>query len=70
MLNIYISLIEGKGLKNEQKLKISFQLLDAVDFMHQNNLIHRDIKTSNILLDENMNLILADFSLAKELCLL
>lgn len=58
-------IINGKGLKNEQKLKISFQLLDAVDFMHQNNLIHRDIKSSNILLDEDMNLILADFSLAK-----
>lgn len=40
------------------------QLLQAVDHCHQNNLMHRDVKPANILLDEYLNLKLTDFGLA------
>ena len=43
------------------------QLLQALQFMHEHKNVHRDIKSSNILLDSHYNLKLADFGLARSL---
>lgn len=41
------------------------QLLDALDYCHLNNVVHRDIKGKNILIDTKGTLKLADFGSAK-----
>lgn len=41
------------------------QLLLQLDALQRIGVQHRDIKTSNILLDESLNLVLVDFSLSK-----
>ena len=46
------------------KWKIFNQLLDALHYLHNNNLIHRDLKPSNIFLDSKDNVKLGDFGLA------
>ncbi len=43
------------------------QLLDVLDFMHRRGYVHRDIKSSNILVDEWGRVKLADFGLARNL---
>lgn len=43
------------------------QLLQALRFMHENKYVHRDIKSSNILVDSHYRLKLADFGLARSL---
>jgi serine/threonine protein kinase len=57
--------IEDELLKNKQKVKIAHGLLSAIDFLHVNNVIHRDVKTDNVLLDDDMKAVLCDFSLTK-----
>lgn len=43
------------------------QIASGLDFAHRNDVIHRDIKPGNILLDEDGNAYLADFGIAKDL---
>eukprot|EP00933_Yihiella_yeosuensis_P061922 TRINITY_DN64796_c0_g1_i1.p1 TRINITY_DN64796_c0_g1~~TRINITY_DN64796_c0_g1_i1.p1 ORF type:complete len:319 (+),score=72.03 TRINITY_DN64796_c0_g1_i1:69-1025(+) len=43
----------------------SYQLVNGVEFCHQNRIIHRDIKPQNLLIDNRLRLKLADFGLAR-----
>lgn len=41
------------------------QLLETVNEIHKENIVHLDIKSCNILVDKEDNLVLADFGLAE-----
>ncbi|MBI2805843.1 MAG: protein kinase [Planctomycetes bacterium] len=48
----------------EQAAQWVARLADALDYAHQNGIIHRDVKPANILLDEGNQPVLSDFGLA------
>jgi len=51
-----------------QFLNIAIQLAKALEFLHQNQIIHKDIKPANIIINsETMQVKLADFSIASRL---
>lgn len=44
----------------KQRKKIAFDLLCALEYMHASGLMHRDVKSKNVLLDEQFNVQLCD----------
>ncbi len=45
--------------------KVCSQLLEIVEVLHKNNIVHRDIRLPNVILKENEELALIDFGLAR-----
>ncbi|XP_069745279.1 serine/threonine-protein kinase SIK1 isoform X2 [Narcine bancroftii] len=50
------------GPLSEQEARDKFcQILSAVEYCHRLHIVHRDLKSENLLLDTNMNVKIADF---------
>ena len=41
------------------------QILDALKYLHTNNIVHRDVKTLNIFMAEDGSLLLGDLGVSK-----
>ncbi|WP_167577903.1 protein kinase [Ammoniphilus sp. YIM 78166] len=57
--------IEGREYSERQALFILQQLLCIFDYLYQNGISHRDLRVPNVIMDENEELKLIDFGLAK-----
>lgn len=52
-------------LLSETAARVLFaQLIDGVSYIHANDIVHRDIKLDNLLLDAHGNVLITDFGLA------
>ena len=60
---------EKNGFSEYKAFEYFIQVVNAVYYLHNNNIIHRDIKPENILMGEDNKIKLCDFGWAKELTL-
>jgi serine/threonine-protein kinase CTR1 len=52
-------------LSEADKRKVALQLVGVVAYLHRMGIVHRDIKSHNILIDKNYSIKLCDFGLAR-----
>ena len=60
-LNSYMKLQPGHKIPEKNSKKIIRALADALRFLHERNISHRDIKLENVIIDENLNPKMIDF---------
>lgn len=63
-LDDYIA--KNNGLKEDEAIKIVKQIGSALAFMHNNKMLHLDLKPSNIMRKESGDVVLIDFGLSKQ----
>lgn len=63
--DLFEYVVARKKLSEDDTRKIMRQLLDAVNYLHEQSVVHRDIKPENILINTPDDIKLADFGLAK-----
>jgi serine/threonine protein kinase len=75
MAYLVMEFIQGEDLKNyldggkrysfEQSLRMVAELLSALDYAHRQNVVHRDVKPANLLIETDGRLKLTDFGVAR-----
>lgn len=56
---------EKRSFSLEDAVRMTGELLDALDYAHQNGIVHRDIKPANVMLDGQNRVKLTDFGVAR-----
>ena len=57
---------QNQRLSEKQCMELTKQIGSAVSFMHDNMMLHLDLKPSNIMLKQNGDAVLIDFGLSKQ----
>jgi serine/threonine protein kinase len=65
-LSNFMKLLKKSTLSESLIAYIAVQILKGLDFCHKNKIAHLDIKKQNILVNEDLNLKLCDFSVSAE----
>ncbi len=55
---------KGELIPHDDLIRIGQAVANALDYAHSKHVIHRDVKPSNILIDKENRVVLADFGLA------
>uniref|UniRef100_J3L919 non-specific serine/threonine protein kinase n=1 Tax=Oryza brachyantha TaxID=4533 RepID=J3L919_ORYBR len=56
---------KNNSFKIPEILRVATDISKGMNYLHQNNIIHRDLKTANLLMDENKVVKVADFGVAR-----
>ena len=64
--SLFHRLRDKNGLNGTQKTIIAYEIAEGMAYLHSKNVIHRDLKSLNILLDSNNEPRICDFGISRE----
>jgi serine/threonine protein kinase len=53
------------NFSDAERRKIALQIIGVIAYLHRHGIVHRDIKSHNMLIDKNYTVKLCDFGLAR-----
>src|SRR5271155_3352469 len=63
-MELFDYIVRHGRLGESRSRKLFQQIICAVEYCHRHKIVHRDLKPENLLLDQNMNVKIADFGLS------
>src|SRR5271156_3653986 len=57
-------IVQNGKMREDEARRFFQQIICAVEYCHRHKIVHRDLKPENLLLDQNMNVKIADFGLS------
>ena len=57
-------IVERSKIQEKPAAKFFSQIISGIEYLHKLNVVHRDMKPENLLLDENRNIKIVDFGLS------
>ncbi|KAF9108503.1 hypothetical protein BGX27_008335, partial [Mortierella sp. AM989] len=63
---LFDHILAHRYLKERDACRLFAQLMSGVHYLHSKQIVHRDLKLENLLLDRNRNIIITDFGFANQ----
>ncbi len=57
-------IVENKRINENEAIRIFYQLIAGIEYIHKIGIVHRDLKPENILLDYKKSIKIVDFGLS------